>query len=60
MGWDGISKVSLKFFILLEYIEHVYTYLDIYSKIVQHSYGFQNFMSSWGVVVKNFKIKAGR
>ena len=40
MGWDGLmgwteyQKYPSIILILFEYIEHVYTYLDIYSKIV--------------------------
>ena len=36
MGWDGTEyqKCPSNFFILCEYIENVYTYLYIYSKIV--------------------------
>ena len=34
MGWMEYKKCPSNFFILCEYIEHVYTYLYINSKIV--------------------------
>ena len=43
MGWDGwmdgteYQKFPSNFFILFEYIENVYTYLDMYSKIVKNN-----------------------
>ena len=57
MGWDGwmeYQKCPSNFFILWGYIEHVYTYLYIYilKNCHQHSYGFQNFMPSWGSLSK--------
>ena len=49
MGWMGYQKCPSNFCILCRYIEHVYTYLYIYTqKLSPHSCGFQIFMSSWG------------
>ena len=49
VGWDGSQKCPLKFFILCGYLEHVYIYTCIQNESCrQHSYGFQNLMSSWG------------
>ena len=40
----------LIFFILRGYIDKVYTFIYIYiKKCHEHSYGFKNLMSSWGV-----------
>ena len=46
---DGNQKCPSMFFILCGNIEHVYIYTCIQNKSCrQHSYGFQNLMSSWG------------
>ena len=44
-------KGVLQIFLYSEYMEHVDTYLYIHviKHCHQHSYGFQNLMSSWGV-----------
>ena len=64
-GWDGMDgwteyqKCPSNFFILCEYIEHVYTYLYIYilKNCHQHSYGFQTLMSSWRSWSKFSKVQ---
>ena len=51
MGWDGMEyqKCASNLFILCEYIEHVYIFLYIYSKIFTNILmGFKIFMSGWG------------
>ena len=54
MGWlglDGVLRVSLNF-ILRGYIDYVNIYLKVHNKeIHQHSYVFQNFISSLGVEI---------
>ena len=54
MGWmDAISKVSFKFLYTL-WVYRTCIYLLIYivlKKFHQNSYGFQNFMSSWGFLI---------
>ena len=47
-GWDGISKVSFTFFLTLwTYRKFIYVLIYILENC-DHSYWFQNFMSSWG------------
>ena len=57
IGWDGNQKCPLKFFILCEYIDYIYISTYIRNKSChQHSYGFQNLMSSWGLGNTIFEI----
>ena len=50
-GREGNKKCPSMFFILCGHLEHVYIFLYITrnKNCHQHSYGFQNWMSSWGV-----------
>ena len=51
MGWDGLSKVSFKYlYTLWAYRTCIYLLICIYilKNCHQHSYGFQNFLLSWG------------
>ena len=64
MGWDGMGldgtgyqKCPSNFFILSDYLENVYTYIYILKNCHQHSYGFQNFMRSWGSWWKKSKLQ---
>ena len=57
-GWDGISKVSFKFlYPLWVYRTCIYLLIYILKNCHQHSYGFQNFMSSWGSWSKISKLQ---
>ena len=58
-GWDGISKVSFNFVHTLWVYRTFMCILIIYvlKNCHQHSYGFQNFMTSWGSWSKISKIK---
>ena len=56
-GWTGIKSV-LRFSLYFELIQKVCIYLLIHViKIChQHSYGFKNLMSSWGVAILFSKL----
>ena len=55
-GWMEYQKCPSNFFILCEYIEHVYTYLYIYSKIVTNF--LIAFKMSYQVGVRGQKFKS--
>ena len=56
-GMDGISKVSFNFlYTLLVYRSCICILIYIVKSCHQHSYGFQNLMSSWGVGVRFSKL----
>ena len=49
MGWDGVSKVSFNFLYTLCVCRScLYAPIYLIKTCQQHSYGFQNLMSSWG------------
>ena len=55
-GLDGVSKVSFNFvYTLRVYRSCIYVLICIVKNFHQDTYGFQNFMSSWGVGVMNFE-----
>ena len=56
-GWDGPEKCPLNFFIFFGYIDDVYVYLYTKKTCHQYSFGFQNFMSSWGSWSKISKLQ---
>ena len=57
MGWTKYQKCPSMLFVLCGYIEHVSIYLIYISKIChQHSYGFQNLISSCGCGSTIFEI----
>ena len=57
MGWDGVSKVSFNFlYTLWVYRSCICILIYIVKSCHQHSYGFQNSMSSWGVGVRFSKL----
>ena len=66
-GWDGLDgrswKVSFKFLhTLWEYRTYIYIYISTHIRnknCHQHSYGFQNLMSSWGWGNIIFEITLG-
>ena len=52
-GMDGISKVSFKnLHTLLVYRKGIYLLIHVIKNCRQHSYGFKNLMSSWGLGTK--------
>ena len=57
VGWDGVSKVSFNFlYTMWVYRSCICILIYILKSCHQHSYGFQNLMSRWGVGGKLFKI----
>ena len=57
-GWDSDQKCPLNLFILFGDIDYVCILIPIQNKNChQHSYGFQNFMSSWGSCSKISKLQ---
>ena len=57
MGWDGVSKVSFNFLhTLWVYRSCICILIYIVKSCHQHSYGFENSMSSWGVRILSSKL----
>ena len=49
MGWDGVSNEFFNFlYTFLVFIYDITKLINIFKICQQHSYGFQNFISSWG------------
>ena len=57
---DNDQKFPLNFFILCAYIDYVYVYLYTKYKLSPTFLWVSKFHVKLGVVVKNFKITAGR
>ena len=55
-GWDGPEKCPLNLFILCGNKEYIYSTHMQNKNCHQHSYGFQNLMSSWGLGNTIFEI----
>ena len=60
-GMDGVTKVSFNFLYTL-WVYRLGTYLLIYvlKNCHQHTYGFKNLMSSWGVGILFSKLPSVR
>ena len=59
-GWDGISKVSFNFlYTSWVYRSCVYLLIYVIKFCHQHSYGFQNLISSWRVWISFLKLLRG-
>ena len=59
-GTDGNQKCPLIFFIFCGYIDKVYIYLYTKKKLSPTFLWVSKFDVKLGVLVKNFKIRAGR
>ena len=59
-GWTGYQKCPLIFFIFCGYIDKVYIYLYTKKKLSPTFLWVSKFDVKLGVVIKNFKITAGR
>ena len=58
VGWDGVSNGSFNFlYTLCVYRSCIYILIYILKNCHQHSYGFQNLMSSWGSWSKISKLE---
>ena len=59
-GWDGVSKVSFNFlYTSWVYRSCIYPLIYVIKFCHQHSYGFQNLISSWRVGILFLKLLWG-
>ena len=61
MGRGIKNVVQFSLYYLGIYVDHIYIYIYIYivKNFHQHSYGFENLMSSWGVGILFSKLLYG-